>query len=99
MMEAEVERHWRRAQAGGSSGYEAWIESQQTAVWVTQTCVRAADACFALGGGSALYDDSPLQRRMRDLHAAAQHRAVQPRHYLLAGAVRLGHPARHPMRG
>ena len=99
MMEAEVERHWRRAQAGGTSGYEPWIESQQTAVWVTQTCVRAADACFALGGGSALYDDSPLQRRMRDLHAAAQHRAVQPRHYLLAGAIALGHPARHPMRG
>ena len=99
MADAQAQSHWRKALAGEPIDFEFWIESQQTAVWVTQTCVRAVDACFALGGGSALYDDSPLQRRMRDLHAAAQHRAVQPRHYLLAGAVRLAHPARHPMRG
>ena len=99
MANAQAQGHWRKALAGEPIDFEFWTESQQTAVWVTQTCVGAVDACFALGGGSALYDDSPLQRRMRDLHAAAQHRAVQPRHYLLAGAVRLGHPARHPMRG
>jgi indole-3-acetate monooxygenase len=39
------------------------------------TCVRAADACFALGGSKALYVISPLQRRLRDLHTAAQHLA------------------------
>ena len=99
MMEAQIASHWRHALAGETGAYEPWIESQQSAVWVTGTCLRVVDACFALGGGGALYDDSPLQRRMRDLHAAAQHRAVQARHYLLAGAVRLGHPARHPMRG
>jgi hypothetical protein len=43
---------------------------------------RAADACFALGGSSALYESSPLQRRLRDLHAAAQHADVQQRRYV-----------------
>jgi hypothetical protein len=28
-------------------------------------CVRAADASFALAGTSALYETSPLQRRLR----------------------------------
>jgi catechol 2,3-dioxygenase-like lactoylglutathione lyase family enzyme len=36
--------------------------------------------CFALAGGSAVYDSSPLQRRLRDLHTAAQHATVQQRH-------------------
>jgi alkylation response protein AidB-like acyl-CoA dehydrogenase len=47
--------------------------------------VRVADACFALAGGSAIYDSSPLQRRMRDLRAANLHAAVHQRHYAAAG--------------
>jgi hypothetical protein len=38
-----------------------------------------------LAGGSALYDSAPLQRRMRDLHAAAQHATIHRRHYVAAG--------------
>jgi len=40
-------------------------------------------------GGSALYETSPLQRRLRDLHAAGQHAAVQQRHYVGAGKLLL----------
>ena len=32
---------------------------------------------------------SPLQRRLRDLHAAAQHAAVHQRHYVGAGKLLL----------
>jgi alkylation response protein AidB-like acyl-CoA dehydrogenase len=53
------------------------------------TCVRIADACFTLAGGSAVYESSPLQRRLRDLHVAAQHAAVQQRHYVTAGKAAL----------
>lgn len=63
------------------------MEGTQTAVWLVTTCVRVADACFALGGGSALYETSPLQRRLRDLHAAAQHGAAQQLHYASAGKL------------
>jgi hypothetical protein len=52
--------------------------------------VRVADVCFALGGGSALYETSPLQRRLRDLHAAAQHAVAHQRHYVSAGKLLLG---------
>ena len=47
-------------------------------------------SAFRLGGGSALYEASPLQRRMRDLHAAAQHAAVHQRNYGNAGKLLLG---------
>jgi indole-3-acetate monooxygenase len=65
------------------------VESTQTGIWLANTAVRVADACFSLGGGSALYETSPLQRRMRDMHAAAQHAAVPQRHNVGAGKMLL----------
>jgi alkylation response protein AidB-like acyl-CoA dehydrogenase len=68
------------------------MQGTQTAIWLAATCVRIADACFALGGGGALYETSPLQRRLRDLHVAAQHTVVQQRHYVSAGKLLLSAP-------
>jgi alkylation response protein AidB-like acyl-CoA dehydrogenase len=92
LQEAKTQEVWGRLIVGDLGPPTERVNASQAAAWVTTTCVKAGDALYALGGGSALYDDSPLQRRLRDLHAAAQHAAVQPRHYLAAGAVRLGHP-------
>src|SRR5262249_35671486 len=72
-LEGQAARHWRHALAGTLRDEALLTEGTQTATWLATTCVRAADACFALGGSSALYESSPLQRRLRDLHAAAQH--------------------------
>ncbi len=99
LQEAQARDHWRRALAAELAGGEALAEGAQTAVWVTTACIRAVDACYSLGGGSVVYDTSPLQRRLRDIHAASQHTAVQPRQYINAGAARLGHPVRHPLLG
>jgi indole-3-acetate monooxygenase len=61
------------------------VQATQTAIWLATTCLRATDACFALGGSNALYESSPLQRRLRDLRTAAQHGVVQQRNYVTAG--------------
>jgi indole-3-acetate monooxygenase len=58
-------------------------------VWIASTCIRVADACFALAGSSAVYETSPLQRRLRDLHVAGQHAVAQQRHYVGAGKLPL----------
>jgi alkylation response protein AidB-like acyl-CoA dehydrogenase len=87
--DAQTESHWRHALAGTLEGPALLAQGGQAAAWVTQACVRIADECFRLGGGSALYDASPLQRRMRDLHAAAQHAMVHQRTYADAGRLLL----------
>lgn len=90
--------HWRHALAGTLKDDALLTQGTQTAIWLATTCVDAVDACFALGGSSALYDTSPLQRRLRDIHTAAQHAAAQRRHYVGAGKLLLGDCAspRHP---
>jgi alkylation response protein AidB-like acyl-CoA dehydrogenase len=81
----QVASHWRHALAGTLKDEALLVEATQAGIWIATTCVRVADACFTLAGGSAVYESSPLQRRMRDLHTAAQHAAVQQRHYVAAG--------------
>src|ERR1700704_5115862 len=81
------------ALAGTLNNDALLAQGTQTAIWVTATCVRVVDACFAAGGGSALYESSPLQQRMRDLHVAAQHVGVQQRHYVNSGKLLLDSPA------
>jgi alkylation response protein AidB-like acyl-CoA dehydrogenase len=85
LFEAQSASHWHHAVAGTLKGEALLAESSQAAAWTTATCVRVADTCFALAGGSAVYENSPLQRRLRDLHVAGQHARLQQRHYLSAG--------------
>jgi alkylation response protein AidB-like acyl-CoA dehydrogenase len=88
--QVQVASHWRHALAGTLNDEALLTQGTQTGIWVATTCVRVADACFALAGGSAVYESSPLQRRMRDLHAAAQHATVHQRHYVSAAKLLLG---------
>ena len=51
----------------------------------TESAVRmdTPDISTLLDG--TVYDSSPLQRRLRDMHAAAQHGVVHQRHYAAVG--------------
>ena len=89
-LEVQAASHWRHAQAGTLRGEGPLTEGVQAGIWIVETCSRVADACFSLGGGAALYAHSPLQHRMRDLHAAAQHARIHQREYLACGKAVLG---------
>lgn len=83
--------HWQRALDFTLKDEAMLSQGTQAAIWIATTCVGVVDACFTLAGGSAVYDSSPLQRRLRDMHVAAQHAAVQQRHYVTAGKLLLEH--------
>lgn len=54
------------------------------------TARRVVETAYLLGGGPALYERSPLQRRLRDIHAASQHAAAGRHSYALLGEELLG---------
>ncbi len=41
--------------------------------YVARICVRAVDRLFEAAGGHALFDDNPMQRFHRDVHAGSHH--------------------------
>jgi alkylation response protein AidB-like acyl-CoA dehydrogenase len=89
LLQFQAQSLWQHALSRTLNREERVTEATQTATWIVGTCVRSAATCFALGGGSAVYEHSPLQRRLRDLYVAAQHAAVQERHYASAGKLLL----------
>ncbi len=95
----EADDLWRHVQTDGLHDNALFTRSFQTGIWVHETCARVIDQCFTMGGGTVLFETSPLQRRLRDIHVAGQHHAMHLRRYALAGAVKLGLPAVNPMIG
>ena len=64
------------------------------ATHAVRTSAEVARAMYDLGGGTAIYDSSPLQRRFRDAHTATAHFQVNPSTWELAGRLLLGLPTR-----
>jgi alkylation response protein AidB-like acyl-CoA dehydrogenase len=98
-LDAQTLSHWQHALAGTLKDEALLVEGSQSAVWITAACTRVVEGCFALGGGAALYESSPLQQRSRDMHAAAHHAVVQQRHYVGAGAQLLRNVPAAPVVG
>ena len=57
-------------------------------------CAEATRRVYDLGGGAAVFLDSPLQRRFRDAHVIPHHIMVSAQIFELAGRVLLGQPTR-----
>ena len=66
------------------------------ATHATRTSADVVRSMYDLGGGTAIYDDSPLQRRFRDAHTATAHFQVNEASRELPGRLLLGQPADTP---
>jgi alkylation response protein AidB-like acyl-CoA dehydrogenase len=92
LLDEAIGAAWERAVAGAGVDVEQRAALRLAATHATEVSTRATDTAYTLAGGSALYDSSPLQRRVRDAHAATQHMLVAPATWELTGRVLLGMP-------
>jgi alkylation response protein AidB-like acyl-CoA dehydrogenase len=86
-----AEDYWARARAG-SLDPTFFTRVLSTVAWVVEIATNVVDACYQAGGASAIYDKSPLQRRLRDIHTLTQHASVQENVFMTVGAEKLGKP-------
>ncbi len=66
---------------------EQRAEARSAAVWATERAAAIVDFAYRSGGGSSIYAGSPLQRRLRDVHAVTQHFLVKRETLVTAGAI------------
>jgi alkylation response protein AidB-like acyl-CoA dehydrogenase len=67
------------------------------AVWVTEAAAGVVMSAYRAGGGSSIYGESPLQRRLRDVNAVTQHFLVRPDTLTTAGAILAGQEVSVPV--
>ncbi len=91
MLVARAELQWGRARRG-ELGPASQPGSMQAGIWVTHAALRVCDDGFTLAGASALYEASPIQRRLRDMNAATQHAVVQKQNYQGLGGLLVAPP-------
>jgi len=84
-----AEGAWGTASSGTFS-MEERARIRAAGVWATDAAARVVTAAFRLGGGGAIYTDSPLQRRLRDVHALKQHFILRRDTLTTAGAILAG---------
>ena len=83
-------RAWTLAGERGEVAVPERLSLRLAATHAASTAARVVEAVYRLGGGSAIYESSPLQRRFRDAHVATQHMLVAPSTLELSGRLLLG---------
>jgi alkylation response protein AidB-like acyl-CoA dehydrogenase len=68
------------------------LDLRMAATHAVRTAADVASTMYDLGGGTAIYERSPLQRRFRDAHTATAHFQVAPGTWELAGRLLLNQP-------
>jgi alkylation response protein AidB-like acyl-CoA dehydrogenase len=71
-----IDHAWSLAGAGGRMPIEARRDMRLAATHAMRAAIEVVNAMYTLAGGSAVYDSSPLQRHLRDVHVASQHITV-----------------------
>jgi alkylation response protein AidB-like acyl-CoA dehydrogenase len=90
LLHREVSAAWEAATSTGKVSVEGRAGLRRAATHATTTSAAAVHAMYAAGGGTAIYDSSPLQRHFRDVHVATQHMMVGPSTWELTGRIALG---------
>lgn len=81
---------WHTAEAGEPLETDQRARLRASATWATTVAAAVVDTAYTAGGGASLYASSPLQRRLRDIHAVTQHFLVRRDTMSASGAVLAG---------
>jgi indole-3-acetate monooxygenase len=87
-----IEEAWTAAQSAQPVSVELRIGLRLAATHAVRTAADVARSMYDLGGGAAIYETSPLQRRFRDTHTATAHFQVNPATWELTGRLLLEQP-------
>ena len=85
-----IEAAWLVAEAGEKVSIDQRRDVRLATTHAVEASIKTVDAMYTLGGGSAVYADSALQRHFRDVHMTSQHIMVAPSTLETVGRLYLG---------
>ena len=88
-----IDAAWQSAQSDEPVSLAQRNGLRLAATHAVRTSAEVARSMYDLAGGSAIYDDSPLQRLFRDAHTATAHFQVNEASRELPGRILLGQTA------
>jgi indole-3-acetate monooxygenase len=88
-----IDAGWQASQDGDVVSVEARNRLRLAATHAVRTSADVVRDMYDLAGGTAIYDNSPLQRRFRDAYTATAHFQVNEASRELPGRVLLDQPA------
>jgi alkylation response protein AidB-like acyl-CoA dehydrogenase len=87
-----IDDAWRVASRSEPASVEQRTALRLAATHAVRAAAEVARSMYDLGGGSAIYEDSSLQRRFRDAFAATAHFQVNLASWEMTGRLLLGQP-------
>jgi alkylation response protein AidB-like acyl-CoA dehydrogenase len=81
---------WLTVLTGDNGTPEQHAQVRLAISHAAKSAVQAVDLLYAAAGTAAVFEESPLDRRFRDIHTAAAHVMVGPTTFEAAGRVALG---------
>jgi indole-3-acetate monooxygenase len=87
-----IDDAWRAAEARTPVSLELRTALRLAATHAVRTSAEVARSMYDLGGGTSIYETSPLQRRFRDANTATAHMQVNPAMWETTGRVLLDLP-------
>lgn len=88
-LEQTLEDCWRAA-GEGSVAVDSRLNLRLACRQAVLASVDAVDAAYTQAGSAAIYDDSPLQRALRNVHVITQHAMVSPPQDEVMGRLLMG---------
>jgi indole-3-acetate monooxygenase len=86
----QTERMCQRIAAGQETSPAEAVRLRAMVAYAHSECADIVDEAFSLAGSTATYNASGLQRRLRDVRTAAQHRVASDEVYQVLGALDIG---------
>ncbi|WP_447593889.1 acyl-CoA dehydrogenase family protein [Aquipseudomonas campi] len=85
-----VRRAWDEAEQNGVIPVEQRRDIRLATTHAVETARTIVTSMYQLGGGASIFDNSPLQQCLRDIHVVTQHFMVSESTYELVGRLFLG---------
>jgi alkylation response protein AidB-like acyl-CoA dehydrogenase len=80
----------------GADAMQLMAVASANNAWVLETCTAVVDACFQTNGARGIYNQSSLQRRLRDIYTIGQHATLNDTAWTRWGAGIFGQGAPLP---